>query len=239
MGSLFSQDVPAAPAPPPVTLVRDEINNVEQVPVENADGTTTFITRQIPLSAEEQAERDELDRIANESLAEITRLSTGAFTPDATAQRAIDALEATRIDALDDTFSERTRQEENRLAQRGLGDSSAGDDVRRQRRLDRQDADVSLQRDQETLIADLRADELGRQQNLFTLATQQQDATLARESRAALSGQRVLAQQDRFRQASILDSFNAQLRQSLAPEPGDVFLSALAGSAGRALGTAF
>lgn len=177
MGSLFRQDAPPAPPPPPVTLVRDEVNNVEQVPVKNADGTTTFVTRRIPLSAAEQAERDELDRIANESLSEITRLSSGAFTPDAQAQRTINALQAARQDTLDDTFSERARQEENRLARRGLADSSAGDDVRRQRRLDRQDANLNLTREQEALVADLRNDEIGRQQNLFNLASEQQDAT--------------------------------------------------------------
>lgn len=239
MGSLFRQDAPPAPPPPPVTLVRDEVNNVEQVPVKNADGTTTFVTRRIPLSAAEQAERDELDRIANESLSEITRLSSGAFTPDAQAQRTINALQAARQDTLDDTFSERARQEENRLARRGLADSSAGDDVRRQRRLDRQDANLNLTREQEALVADLRNDEIGRQQNLFNLASEQQDATLVRESRAALAGQRILAQQDRFRQSSILDSFNTQVRQSLRSGPGDLFLNAFAGSAGRALGSAF
>lgn len=239
MGSLFRQDAPPAPPPPPVTLVRDEVNNVEQVPVKNADGTTTFVTRRIPLSAVEQAERDELDRIANESLSEITRLSSGAFTPDAQAQRTIDALQAARQDTLDDTFGERARQEENRLARRGLADSSAGDDVRRQRRLDRQDANLNLTREQEALVSDLRNDEIGRQQNLFNLASEQQDATLVRESRAALSGQRTLAQQDRFRQSSILDSFNTQVGQSLAPTTGQIFLQAFAGSAGRSLGSGF
>lgn len=217
MGSLFKQETPPPPPAPPMTLVRDEVNNVEQVPVKNADGSVTYVTRRIPLSAEEQKERDTLDAIMKETLADINRLSQGDYTPDAATQKRLDAWSATRRDVLDDTFSERTRQEENTLARRGLQDSSAGADVRRQRRLDRQDANVAMQREREQLVSDLRNDDIARQQNLYNLAASQEDSTLAREARAASQGQRLVAQQDRFRQSSLLDYYNTQLRRSLQP----------------------
>jgi hypothetical protein len=47
MGSLFSSKTPEPPFPPPPSIVRDEINKVEQVPVVNPDGSITFITRSI------------------------------------------------------------------------------------------------------------------------------------------------------------------------------------------------
>jgi len=239
MGSLFKQDAPPAPPPPPLTLVRDEVNNVEQVPVKNPDGSTTFVTRRIPLSASEQAERDELDRIADESLAEITRLSGTSFSPSSETQRRLDAWAEVRREALDDTFSERARVEDNTLARRGLEDSSAGLDVQRQRRLDRQEADVNIQREREGLVDDIRQQDIGLQQNLFNIATQQQDATLARETRAAAQGQSVLSRNNQFRQASLLNFYNAQLRQSLQPSTGDLFVQAFASSAGKALGSGF
>ena len=54
MGSIFKTQSAPPPAPPaPPSTYIDEIGGTEQVPVQNADGTYTYITRRRPLTAEE------------------------------------------------------------------------------------------------------------------------------------------------------------------------------------------
>ncbi|NBV54330.1 MAG: hypothetical protein EBR79_01295, partial [Proteobacteria bacterium] len=90
MGSLFKPKQPAPPPPAPPVTVRDQVNGVEQVPVTNPDGSITYVTRQIPLSAEQQAQKDELDAIMKDSLAEIKRLSATDYAPDDETKRILD-----------------------------------------------------------------------------------------------------------------------------------------------------
>lgn len=241
MGSLFeSKEIPAPPTPP-VSYMRDEINGVEQVPVTNADGSVTYVTRALPLSPTEQAEKDELNRIMQESLGEITRLSSTDYTPSAATQKSLNAWESIRQDALEDTFEDRTTMEEKRLARRGLADSSAGQDVRRQRRLDEQDAQVNLAREKDVLADTLRTQEIGRQQNLYTIASTQNNADLARQTQSAAAGQRLFAQNQAFRQSSLLDYYNTQLARSQQTPLGQdllmTFMHSLGNSAGSSLGS--
>lgn len=239
MGSLFKPDIPAPPPPPPPTLIRDEINRVEQVPVKNPDGSTTYVTRAIPLTAEEQAEKDELSRIMDEALNEIERLSATDFQNDESTQKILNAWEEQRINLLEETTTQRERQEEEILARRGLGDSSAANNLRRQRRLDRQDALAEVQRERELITGDIRTQKLGLQQNLFNLASSQQNAGLARQHQSALQGQSALIANNATNQASINDAFRVQLQQAAsATNPLSVFAGAAVPAVGLAVGGA-
>ncbi len=176
MGSLFQprQSAPPPPPPPPPATIRDEIGGVEQVPVKNEDGTVTYITRQIPLTAEQQAEQDAYNAMRQSALDEIQRLSSGDFTPSESTQKTLNAWEQERRELLEEDLRRRETQEEELLARRGLGDSSAAQSIRRQRTLDRQDAFEQLGRERDLLQEDVRQQQLGLQQNLFNIAQQEQ-----------------------------------------------------------------
>ena len=72
MGSLFR--APKSPPAPPHSSYVDQVSGVEQVPVTNADGSITYVTRQLPLTAEQQAQKDQLTQIMNDSLTQIQKL---------------------------------------------------------------------------------------------------------------------------------------------------------------------
>lgn len=147
MGSLFDSGTSTPTVPTvPTTYIRDEINNVETVPVENDDGTVTYITRAIELSEEEQAEQDQLNSIMQSAMDEIVSLSSEDYELDETSQAAVEAWASERQTLIDSTYSERTEEEEKELARRGLSDSSAGLNTRRQRQLDQQDAEEAFGR---------------------------------------------------------------------------------------------
>src|SRR5689334_16725845 len=82
MGSLFTPKTAPTPPTPPASTYRDEVNGVEQVPVVQADGSTVYVTRSIPLTAEQQARKDQLNGIMDEALAEMKRLSSADYTAD-------------------------------------------------------------------------------------------------------------------------------------------------------------
>lgn len=231
MGSLFKPKQPAPPPPAPPVTVRDQVNGVEQVPVTNADGSITYVTRQIPLTAEQQAQKNELEAVMRESLAEIKRLSASDYAPDEDTKRILDQWTKTQEQLLGDRLASRGQQEEELLARRGLGDSAQGQAVRRQRLLDEQRAreNLSLQRDE--LQNQVRGERLGLQQNLYNLASSQTNAETARVAQAATRGQSQVAALNAQRQASLLDYYNAG-------QGGSAFGESLSSSLGRGIGGA-
>lgn len=237
MGSIFGAKTPAPPPPAPPVTVRDEIGGVEQVPVTNEDGSVTYITRQIPLTAEQQAQKDELDSIMKESLAEIQKLSASDYANDEATQKVLDQWSTAQEKLLRRQLSSRTEQEEQALARRGVSDSSAANEVRRQRLLDSQEAETNLGLQKDEMGNQIRAERLALQQNLYNLASSQTDAVAARMQQAAIRGQSDVAALNAQRQASILDYYNAQLRGSGGGVFGNSFSKELGTTIGGAVGT--
>ncbi|MFZ2619773.1 MAG: hypothetical protein WAX89_02775 [Alphaproteobacteria bacterium] len=235
MGSLFSTKTPAPPPPPPPTYIRDEINRVEQVPQTNADGTVTYVTRQIPLTAEEQKKKDELNSIMQTALAEIQKLSASDYADDDTTKGVLDAWQKERERVLADTGAQRQTEEEKMLARRGLADSTAAQAIRRQRQLDSQTATSRLRDERTALGQDIRQQKIGLQQNLYGIAASQTDATAARQQQAAIQGQSALVSTNTARQASLVDYYNMQNQR--AQNNGSLFANAALTGVGMVTGS--
>lgn len=236
MGSLFSAPkVSAPPAPPPPSTVRDEINKVEQVPVTNADGSVTYITRALPLTAEEQERQDEIDGIMDEALAEIKKLSASDYADDEETRRVLDQWQQTQQQLVAKGFSKRAESEEENLARRGLGDSTSALALRRQRLLDQQDAERHVQLGRDELGTQVRGERLALQQNLYNIASGQKDAEATRQFQSAVKGQSAVAALNAQRQASLLDYYDRQTATSSSPF-GTAFAGSLGGSLGRTVG---
>ena len=212
---------------------RIEVAGVEQVPVKNADGTTTFITKKLPLTAEQQAEKDEFDSIMKDSLAQIKLLSSADYEQDENTQKVLKAFEDQQTDLLSETFTDRETEEEKILARRGLSNSSAGESVRRRRRLDRQNAFTDLGRQKDLLGSDIRNQQLGLQQNLYSIASGQQNLNQARAMQAATQSQSAILSFDNANRASILSNYNHNLARK---QQGNAFTQNLGSTAGTAIG---
>ncbi|MFZ2587892.1 MAG: hypothetical protein WAZ18_07245 [Alphaproteobacteria bacterium] len=235
MGSIFSgPKIPAPPAPPPPSTVRDEVNGVEQVPVTQADGSITYVTRAIPLTAEQQAQKAELDGIMSTALGEIKKLSATDYTVDAETTRVLDQWQRVQDKLVKEGFAARATSEEEALARKGLGDSTAGLAVRRARALDAQDAEQKLALSRDSLAEQVRGERLGLQQNLYNLAASQKDATQAKTYEAAIRGQSNVAAINAQRNASLLDYYDRSVNRNAGM--GGIFGNALASSLGGSLG---
>jgi len=174
MGTVFdkNKDSSSTPPPPPSSYV-DEISGVEQVPVKNADGSVTYVTRALPLSPEEQAKKDELDRMATDALAEIELLSSADYVSSESTQKLLDDWQTGQLDTLNETFYDRKELESDRLAKRGLSDSTAASTVTRQTKQDEYDAKKQVERETSAIGESIRATELNNQYNLYGLAQSQ------------------------------------------------------------------
>lgn len=229
MGSLFTAETPAPTPPAPPSSMRDEINGVEQVPVTNADGSITYMTRSLPLTAEQQAEKDQLDAIMAESLVEIKKLSGSDYAADEETQRVLSQWEETQTKLLAKQVAQRSRSEEETLARRGLSDSSAAQDVRRQRVLDQQDAEQNVNLRKDEMASQVRNEKLTLQQNLYNLAATATDSRAARTAQAAANAQSGALALNAQRQASLLDYYSGA-------GSNNAFGTAFGSSLGSALG---
>lgn len=234
MGSLFKAQTPAPPPPAPPVTVRDEINGVEQVPITNQDGSTSYITRKLPLIAEQQAKKDELDAVMNEAMGEIRQLSASDYTHDAASKQILDQWQVQQEKLLNTGLSNRAAQEEQILAKRGLADSSAGLAARRARSLDEQDSRQALELQRGELSNTIRGEKLALQQNLYNLASSQVDAQAAREAQASTRALSTGIATNMQRQASLLDYYS----RGADNNPFSLFSNALGGSFGRTIGSA-
>ncbi|MBI1362713.1 MAG: hypothetical protein GC134_01910 [Proteobacteria bacterium] len=207
MGSLFSPKVPSAPPPPPAATYRDEIGGTEQVPITNPDGSTTYITRQLPLTEEQQQEKAAFEGIMQSALDEIKRLSTDDFADDPAVKSVLDDYTAEQSKVLSDVFTNRSDTEEAVLAKRGLADSSAAQDIRRQRQKDELDARSSLQRQANLLKDDIRNERINLQQNLYNIAATRQDLNSAKTLQSAASGFNAVSNVNAYNRASSSDAF--------------------------------
>lgn len=243
MGSVFNAitgDTPSLPAPPKPSTIRDEIGGVEQVPVKNQDGSVTYVTRRLPLTEEEQAKQDEYDRIMAESLSEIEALSSADYKLDDETTHVLEGWKARQSEQIDKAYQARQKEEEKILARRGLSDSSASLDIRRQRQLDKQDATENLDGEVDLLQSQIRSERLANQQNLYALAANQQNLDQVQTYQSAAIGQRGFSALDTANRASIADYYNSRNagNQSQLRTQQNLFGSLDMQTAGSAAGTA-
>lgn len=213
MGSIFQPKVkaPTPPAPPPPSTYRDEIGGTEQVPVKNEDGTYTYITKRLPLTAEQKAEKEEYDRIMKDALSEIQKLSATDYEHDEATQKILKSWEEESQKSLAESFNERQDQEEKILARRGLSTSSAGESARRRRLTDKQEAGAQLSREKDLLSQDIKSERLALQQNLYNIASSRQDLDSAKALNSATSGLSAVTSINAGNRASIADYYGRQL----------------------------
>lgn len=232
MGSLFGTKPQVVSPPAPVyNSYVDQVNNVEQVPVTQADGTVTYVTRALPLSAEAQAQQDKLTQIKNDALGQIQALSNGGLSDPANVAAA-DAYTADQQKALNASVAARTQTEETALAKRGLADSATALAVRRKRMLDQQDAQSTLANNRTELLNQMRGQQLSLQQNLYNIANSNLKADAAAQYQAATNAMSKAVSADMSRQASILSYYGRQNTGTTSP-----FDTAFGGGLGRSIGT--
>lgn len=221
MGSLFSKPkVPTPPPPPPPSSVRDEIGGVEQVPVQNPDGTYTYITRRLPLTPEQQAQKNEFETIRANALAEIKKLTAGSYQEDAEVKAVLSDWEAQQKELLGTTKTERSTKEEQELAKRGLSSSSIAQGVRRQRELDEQTALQQISRERRLMGDSVRAQKLDMQNSLFQFADQEQDLDSTRAFQAGISSQGLATAINESNNASLRDYYARQVTAAQSRGPG-------------------
>jgi hypothetical protein len=152
-----SKKAPAAPPPPAPKTVQDLINGVETV-TETRDGKEYIVTRQLPLTPEQQAYKDDITK----RLDNIDRISQGIAVLNPDYKPMVDALRTWQQQTRGQLFGEATRAQQDELTRRGLGNSTAA-------------ANASLQLGRQ-MGEQVQADEV----NLFGLAEQQRTADLQR-----------------------------------------------------------
>lgn len=217
MGSVFSGQKQSTPPPAPPSTVVNEIAGVEQVPVRNSDGSITYVTRRLPLTAEQKKEEAQYKSIMAEALAEIEKLSASDYENSQDVQKVLDGWAGQKEKLLERSFDTRETEEEKRLAKRGLGDSSAGLALRRLRRLDEQEAEEELSREKDLLSSDIRKQQLALQQNLYNLAAERSDLELSKVLSGANNTASTFSAGDAARRASIADYYN---NRTMTPASG-------------------
>ncbi|MCP4355509.1 MAG: hypothetical protein GY793_07740 [Proteobacteria bacterium] len=212
MGSIFSQ--PKSPAQPPLTSYKDEIGGVEQVPVTNADGSVTYVTRALPLSAEDAAKKRELENIQKQSLEEIQKLSDPNYVFGEQTQTLLDGVRDGKEENLNSSFTSRKQQESDYLAKRGLDDSTAGTNVRRQTKQDEYNANKQIDREMSLLGNDIRSRELVNQYGLYGLAQDANNYDIAKKQSSISSGMSMIGSINSSNYASVNDYYNRYLKVS-------------------------
>tara|TARA_Y100001960_G_scaffold111761_1_gene119632 strand:+ start:3215 stop:3970 length:756 start_codon:yes stop_codon:yes gene_type:complete len=215
MGSVFKEvggSAPSAPpAPPPASYI-DEVRGVEQVPVKNSDGSTTYVTRALPLSAEEEAKKQQLDKMASDALAEIQRLSSTDYVFSESTTQILDDWQAGQLDALSDSFDDRKQLESDKLAKRGLSDSTAANTIERQTKQDEYDAKKQIDRQKSSIAEGIKSSELSNQYNLYSLAQNQLNYDAAQLQNGINSSLSTVNAINQANQASLNDYYNMQYK---------------------------
>jgi hypothetical protein len=159
MGSFFKgKKAPPPPPPPAPKIVQDLINGVETV-TETRDGREYIVTRQLPLTPEQQAFKDDITK----RLDNIDRISQGLAVLNPDYKPMVDALRTWQQQTRGQLFGEAARAQQDELARRGLGNSTAA-------------ANASLQLGRQ-MGEQVQQDEL----NLFGLAEQTRAEDLQRQ----------------------------------------------------------
>lgn len=215
MGSVFKNvngQKSSRPAPPSKYI--DEVNGIEQVPVTNSDGSITYITRKLPLSAEEQVKKNQLDKMASDALAELERLSSPDYVYSESTQQVLDDWQAGQLDSLNESFDSRKEKESDRLAKRGLSDSTAANTINRQTKQDEYDAKKNVERQKSAIGESIKSSQIANQQNLYSLAQNQLNYDQAKLQQSANSSLSTTNAINATNLASLNDYYTNQIGQS-------------------------
>jgi hypothetical protein len=181
--SIFGTKTPAAPPPPPppsYVNTRDEIAGTQSNYVTAPDGTKTLVTSQLPLTAEQQAVKDQLDTIAQQNLDYINKLTTNYATSDIPGlQEYLDNYKAQQVEGLNKASADQTQQSETALARFGQADSTAAVQGRAAQGYNYQQGRQTINQNLSAIEQQARQQSIGNATNLFNLATGRQDANLA------------------------------------------------------------
>lgn len=236
MGTVFKQyqaDEKKPSAPPKVSY-KDEVNGVEQVPVTNADGSITYVTRKLPLSEEEQRKKSELDKMADDALAEIKLLTSEDYIASESTQKLLNDWQAGQQEILNESFDDRKESEADKLAKRGLSDSTAARTVTRQTKQDEFDANKQVDRERSLMANNIRQNELNNQQNLYNLAQNQLNYDQAQIQKSANANLSKLGALNTANTASLNDYYNRKLSSS---NQSNMFLNNILGPVSQQAGS--
>ena len=232
MGSFFkSKKAPPPPPPPAPKIVQDLINGVETV-TETRDGQGYVITRQLPLTAEQQTIKDDITR----RLDNIDRISQGLAVLNPDFAPMVEATRAWQQQTRGQMFGEVARAQSDELARRGLSNSTAA--AQASTALSGQ-MGQQVQKDELglfTLAEQMRSDQLNREGNNLNLRLGVQGAENTRLTNAG--NQTANQQSNRLTLDSQIQqqNYNNQLQAFQAQKPS-AFQSLL--NTGVALGTAY
>lgn len=215
MGSVFKNVKGEKSSKPPApSKYIDEINGIEQVPVTNPDGSITYITRRLPLTAEDQVKKNQLDKMASDALAELELLTSPDYVYSDSTQQVLNDWQAGQLDTLDESFDNRRQKEADSLAKRGLSDSTAANTLNRQTKQDEYDAKKNIERQKSAIGESIRSNEIANQQSLYNLAQNQinyDQAKLQQSANSTLSATNAI---NATNLASLNDYYANQVVQS-------------------------
>lgn len=238
---LFKPDVPDPPPPPaPVTPdnFRDEINKVEQVRVKQPDGTYTVVQRALPLSPEEQAAKDQLDKLITDNTARLEDLTTNYNVDLIPGLRdTIKSFRDYNDNIVVGAYNARSKLEEKALARAGQDNSTSGAQTRAIRGRDFTDSQIEIGQKAQALEQDIRQKEIDNTLGLLGFATGRQDNTFARQLQSLTLGANVASTNSNLEQGRQLAIYNGGLtQQGLNYQASQAGLSNLASTVGLAVG---
>lgn len=161
VAGMFDPTKPPAAPPKAPQVVQDLINGVETV-TETRDGKDYTITRQLPLTPEQKAIKDDLAA----RMERIDAISTGLAATNPAYAPMVSAIKDWQSQTRATAFGEANRAQQDELARRGLSNSTAGV---------QSNAMLALQQGQQT-----QADAV----NLYSLAENQRQTDLQNQANA-------------------------------------------------------
>lgn len=174
MTSLLKPKAATTPIPQQAAF-ETQIDNVAGTKVERVkqpDGTYALVQSSLALSPEDQAMQDAWQRIAQDSLAYIDKLSNSYNRADVPwLDEYLTNYETSQTEAIDRAGLARTTAEEKALARFGQADSTAATQARAQRSSDIVDQRVQVQREMSGIEQDARNQAINQQAGLYDIAT--------------------------------------------------------------------
>ena len=179
----------------PLRGFQDLISGVEQVEVTNPDGSKSFVTRRIPLSPEDRAQRQQISEGITGLLTQAQDLAAiNVAAKDARFSPVVDAFTAEQELALEERVSDISSKQEEALAKRGITASTVGTGARTALAGEEIAASQGIQRQGLLLGEDLRNQALNRTLSSLQPFTQQQGFNASLEQAGLNRGQALQSQ---------------------------------------------